>query len=47
MYSERNKYENLIRENSNYSFIDPELKKPGFCITKGGEFQNKVVELNT
>ena len=36
-YSERNKYENLIRENSNYSFIDPELKKNWVSVSQRGE----------
>ncbi len=37
MASERNKYENLIRENSNYSFIDPELKKNWVSVSQKGE----------
>ena len=37
MFSERNKYENLIRENSNYSFIDPELKKNWVSVSQKGE----------
>ena len=37
MASERNKYENLIRKNSNYSFIVPELKKKWVSVSKKGE----------
>ena len=37
MDSERNKYENLIREDSNYFFIDPELKKNWVSVSQKGE----------
>lgn len=36
MSSERNKYENSIRENSNYSFIVPELKKLWVSVSHKG-----------
>ena len=45
MSSERTKYENLIRQSSNYSFIEEELKKNRFQIPKGCESKNKSVEL--
>lgn len=37
MASERNKYENLIRENSNYSFINKDLKKNWVSVSQKGE----------
>ena len=51
MSSERKKYESSIRESSNYSFIDPELKKNWVVVSKKGvnprrEFwDNKLNEL--